>query len=58
VVRDATDYLAQERFNASGQPVWLAPRAALAIALALHELGTNAVKYGAFRGGEGEWGGR
>jgi PAS domain S-box-containing protein len=47
VVRDATEYLAQERFNLSGPPVWLAPRAALAIALALHELGTNAVKYGA-----------
>jgi PAS domain S-box-containing protein len=47
VAREATDYLAQERFTLSGQPVWLAPRAALAIALALHELGTNAAKYGA-----------
>ena len=47
VVRDATDYLARERIAVEGEPVWLAPRAALAMALALHELGTNAVKYGA-----------
>ena len=47
VVRDATDYLARERIRIEGEPVWLAPRAALAMALALHELGTNAVKYGA-----------
>jgi PAS domain S-box-containing protein len=59
VVRDATEYLAQERFNLSGPPIWLAPRAALAIALALHELGTNAVKYGALSSEKGsvdlEW---
>ena len=47
VVSDATDYLARERVEARGEELWLAPRAALAIALALHELGTNAVKYGA-----------
>ncbi len=46
VVRDATDYLARERVMIEGDPLWLAPRAALAIALALHELGTNAAKYG------------
>jgi PAS domain S-box-containing protein len=49
VVADATEYLAgeQDRFAAEGPPVWLAPRAALALSLALHELGTNAAKYGA-----------
>jgi two-component sensor histidine kinase len=47
VVRNATDYLPPDRFEVSGEPLWLAPRAALAIALALHELGTNAIKYGA-----------
>jgi two-component sensor histidine kinase/PAS domain-containing protein len=38
---------ARSRFRSVGPPVWLAPRAALALALALHELGTNAAKYGA-----------
>lgn len=48
VVRDSTEHLGdQERFTLSGPPVWIAPRAALALALALHELGTNAAKYGA-----------
>jgi two-component sensor histidine kinase len=31
----------------SGEPLWLGPRAALALALAFHELATNAGKYGA-----------
>jgi PAS domain S-box-containing protein len=35
------------RVRLSGPRVLLAPRAALAIAMALHELGTNALKYGA-----------
>jgi PAS domain S-box-containing protein len=49
VVRDATEPLGgrQGRFAVSGEPLWLTPRAALALALALHELGTNAAKYGA-----------
>ncbi|MFN3943685.1 MAG: HWE histidine kinase domain-containing protein [Allosphingosinicella sp.] len=49
VVADATEYLAGERarFEVAGDPIWLAPRAALALSLALHELGTNAAKYGA-----------
>jgi PAS domain S-box-containing protein len=49
VVRDATEHLAGERngFEVGGPTLWLAPRAALALALALHELGTNAAKYGA-----------
>ena len=37
----------RDRVLLSGPRVLLAPRAALAIAMALHELGTNALKYGA-----------
>ncbi|AWN44022.1 PAS domain-containing protein [Methylobacterium durans] len=35
------------RFQVGGPEVWLTPRVALALAMALHELGTNAAKYGA-----------
>jgi two-component sensor histidine kinase len=37
-----------ERFSISGQNIRLTPKATLALAIAFHELGTNAVKYGAF----------
>jgi two-component sensor histidine kinase len=37
----------QDRIRLSGPRILLAPRAAVAIAMALHELCTNAVKYGA-----------
>ncbi|MBB3951317.1 PAS domain S-box protein [Aureimonas jatrophae] len=37
----------RNRVSMSGPPVRLRPRSALAIALALHELATNAAKYGA-----------
>jgi PAS domain S-box-containing protein len=49
VVRDSTEHLAgeQDRFTVEGPDIKLTPRAALALALALHELGTNAAKYGA-----------
>jgi PAS domain S-box-containing protein len=49
VVKDATEHLAGDagRFDVEGAPLRLAPRAALALAMALHELGTNAAKYGA-----------
>ena len=55
VVRDSIAHLAgeRERFTISGAPVWIAPRAALALSLALHELGTNAAKYGALSGEHG-----
>ena len=49
VVRDATEHLSGDagRFALGGPGLWLKPRAALALALAFHELGTNAAKYGA-----------
>lgn len=37
-----------ERFTIVGENVHLSPKATLSIAIALHELATNAVKYGAF----------
>ena len=41
------------RFQVSGPPLRLVPRAALALAMGLHELSTNALKYGALSSGLG-----
>jgi two-component system, chemotaxis family, CheB/CheR fusion protein len=41
------------RFRIKGANVWLGPSAALAMAMALHELATNAAKYGALSSKEG-----
>ena len=37
-----------ERFTIDGDNIYLSPKVTLALAIALHELATNAVKYGAF----------
>lgn len=42
------------RFSIAGPPVPLGPRAALSISLALHELATNAAKYGALSTDQGQ----
>jgi len=42
-----------ERFTIEGPPVHLAPQTATAMALGLHELATNAAKYGALSAPEG-----
>ena len=45
---------AGERFAVAGPAVWLPPRLTLAFTMALHELATNAVKYGALSNDEGQ----
>lgn len=47
VVTQATSPYPAEVFHVSGPPVPLPPKAAISISLALHELATNAAKYGA-----------
>jgi two-component sensor histidine kinase len=45
--------LGEERICLEGPPVRVPPKTAIAVALALHELATNAVKYGALSGPDG-----
>ncbi|MFZ5729115.1 MAG: CHASE domain-containing protein [Pseudomonadota bacterium] len=49
VATEFSPYLeeASGRLDADGPPVWLAPNTAVALGMAIHELTTNAVKYGA-----------
>jgi PAS domain S-box-containing protein len=54
IVARAIAHLPRERFDVKGRSIWLAPRAALALSLALHELGTNAAKYGALSNEKGK----
>ncbi|MFZ3584665.1 chemotaxis protein CheB [Loktanella sp. DJP18] len=42
------------RFQIEGPHLWLAPNAALSIAMAMHELATNAAKYGALATEDGQ----
>jgi two-component sensor histidine kinase len=45
--------LGEDRIRMEGPPVRVPPKTAIAMALALHELATNAVKYGALSGHDG-----
>ncbi len=56
VVADTTAYLEgdRERYEVAGEPIFVGPRAALALSLALHELSTNAMKYGALSSEKGK----
>ena len=48
IVEAATDpYGGRNRFAVAGPSVWLSPALSLSLALSLHELATNAAKYGA-----------
>lgn len=48
IVANATEpHGGAERFSLDGPPVWLSPALSLSLSLALHELATNAAKYGA-----------
>ncbi len=49
LVEETRPFLSHERANIvfDGPKIWLSPQAALALGMAIHELVTNAVKYGA-----------
>lgn len=59
IVRDSIASFGEERFVLTGDPVQVEPPVASALAMTLHELGTNAVKYGALSNDAGyvetEW---
>jgi two-component sensor histidine kinase len=57
VVRSTLDPHLQsdpQRFSIDGPKVMISPNTALALNMAIHELGTNAVKYGALSGRQGK----
>lgn len=53
LVRQAAEPFAAERFVSEGPRVSLSPARSLALSMALHELGTNALKYGALGAASG-----
>lgn len=59
LIADEFAHFDQSRITASGPDVLLNPRASIALAMVLHELATNAAKYGALSGDAGhlnvEW---
>ena len=53
IVRDETEHFGPERFFMSGPDVRLAAQQALSIGMVIHELATNAAKYGALTASTG-----
>jgi len=53
VVARALEAFPRSRVNSSGESVEISPRHTLALSMALHELATNAAKYGALSGPDG-----
>ena len=53
VIAQALSPYPKDRFEISGPAIKLAPRAVVSISLALHELATNAAKYGALSVADG-----
>ncbi len=54
VARGALSTFGEDRFTIVGRDVMIGPRATLALTLMLHELATNAAKYGALTAPEGK----
>lgn len=54
VMREALSTFGEDRFEVTGPDVVIGPRATLALTLMLHELATNAAKYGALSAPEGK----
>jgi two-component sensor histidine kinase len=54
VARVIEPHAGPDRFRVEGPPVRLSPKAALALAMGLHELATNAAKYGALSNHTGQ----
>lgn len=54
VVSDGLMAHERKRFVTSGPPAWIDAQTALSLAMVLHELGTNAVKYGALSASDGQ----
>jgi two-component sensor histidine kinase len=53
LTRTLEPHAGPERLRMQGPPIRLVPKAALAISMAMHELATNAVKYGPLSNGTG-----
>lgn len=54
LVRAATTPLSTDRITSRGDAMTLTPKAAVALAMAIHELGTNAIKYGSLSCDDGQ----
>lgn len=53
LVRDSLGPFGTDRFRVTGQDIDIPSRSALALSMALHELGTNSVKHGALSNAQG-----